>query len=156
MPFLVQDAQMDAACQECRQEKDWEMGGLKISLEEMGKIQCVIGRVAFILFLGNIYSRCPHTSSRCSLCQKPALWTSESGIKMGEKGNTCLAPSPPHTYISRTPLRHPFQKRRKKNRSDWKKFLEEKDSLHSVDRTEICAFHSLAIHFEKRLFSSSK
>ncbi|GIY30696.1 hypothetical protein CDAR_465411 [Caerostris darwini] len=52
MSFLVQDGQTDAARQECRQKRHSEMGGLKMSLQKMGKNTAVlvIGREVFISF----------------------------------------------------------------------------------------------------------
>ncbi|GIZ03062.1 hypothetical protein CEXT_592621 [Caerostris extrusa] len=50
MSFLVQTGRMDAACRECRQKRDCEMGGLKMSLEEIEKNTACVELEGWLLF----------------------------------------------------------------------------------------------------------
>ncbi|GIX80492.1 hypothetical protein CEXT_405231 [Caerostris extrusa] len=72
---------------------------------------------------------------------------------MGERVTTRAHSPPP--YISQTPPRHLFQKKKRRKRAEviGRSFWKKNESFHSVGRTEICAFRSLAIYFKKCLFS---
>ncbi|GIZ03064.1 hypothetical protein CEXT_592631 [Caerostris extrusa] len=73
---------------------------------------------------------------------------------MGER----VTPRSPTTHIHfQNTTRYPFQKKKKKERKKraeviGRSFSKKNESLHCLGRTEICAFHSLAIHFKKCLF----
>ncbi|GIY30697.1 hypothetical protein CDAR_465421 [Caerostris darwini] len=100
----------------------------------------------------DFHSRGPHISSCCSV-RKAALWTPESGIKWAK--GLLLTPPPPPTRIyfqNTTPPSIPNKKRKKRAEVIGRSPSKKNESFRSVGRTEICAFHSLAIHFKKCLF----
>ncbi|GIY30695.1 hypothetical protein CDAR_465401 [Caerostris darwini] len=71
---------------------------------------------------------------------------------MGERVTPRATPTTHIHFQNTTPPSIP-KKEKKERKVIGRSFSKKNESFHSVGRTEICVFHSLAIHFKKCLFS---